>query len=148
MANALIVYGTTTGNTEMVAEQISYTLQEKGIEVTKKNVVDATIEELGNSYDITLLGSSTWGDDEIEFQEDFADYFEELDKAKLKDKKVAIFGCGDSSYEHFCGAVDLLEVKVEDLGAKMIGEPLRIDGDPEDSSGEITSWAEEIAAAA
>lgn len=144
MATALIVYGSTTGNTEIVAEQISDVLKEKDIEVTMKNVVDAKVEELGNGYDLTLLGSSTWGDDEVEFQEDFEPFFEELDKAQLKEKKVAIFGCGDSSYEHFCGAVDLLEEKMEDLGVKMIGEPLRIDGDPEDSSSDITDWATEV----
>jgi len=148
MKKALVIFGSTTGNTETVAEQIEKILQDKGLEVVSKNVVDAKVEELGDGYDIVLFGSSTWGDDEIEFQEDFVEYFEELDKAKLKDKKVAVFGCGDSSYEHFCGAVDLLEEKMEDLGAKMIGEPLRIDGDPDDSLSEITSWAEEIAAAA
>ena len=144
MTTALIVYGTTTGNTEIVAEQISNALQEKNIKVTLKNVVDAKIEELGNEYDLVLLGSSTWGDDEIEFQEDFAPFFEELDNAQLKDRQIAIFGCGDSSYEHFCGTVDLLEEKIEDLGAKIINEPLRIDGDPEDSSSDIVDWAAEV----
>jgi flavodoxin short chain len=148
MAKALIVFGSTTGNTETTAEQIGNILQEKGIEVVNKNVVDARVSELGEGYDIVLLGSSTWGDGDIEFQEDFEPFYEELGRADLKGKKVAVFGCGDSSYEHFCGAVDLLEEKMEDLGAKMIGEPLRIDGDPEDSSSEITFWAEEIAAAA
>jgi len=47
---------------------------------------------LGNGYDSTLLGSSTWGDDDIEFQEDFGQLYEELDKAELKDKKVAVLG--------------------------------------------------------
>ena len=144
MTTALIVYGSTTGNTEIVAEQISNVLERKNIKVTLKNVVDAKIEELGNGYDLVLLGSSTWGDDEIEFQEDFAPFFEELDNAQLKDRQIAIFGCGDSSYEHFCGTVDLLEEKIEDLGAKIINEPLRIDGDPEDSSSDIVDWAAEV----
>ena len=144
MAKVLIVYGSTTGNTEMVAEQVTNILQDKGNDVTMKNVVDATVAELGNGYDLTVLGSSTWGDDDIEFQEDFALFYEDLDKAELKDKKVSLFGCGDSSYEHFCGAVDLLEDKMESLGAKVVGDSLRIDGDPEDSSSDIDDWAEEI----
>ena len=144
MPNALIVYGSTTGNTEIVAEQISDILKEKGIDVTLKNVTNTKVDELGGGYDLTMLGSSTWGEDEIEFQEDFAPFFEELDKAQLKDKKVAIFGCGDSSYEYFCGAIDLLEEKMEELGVKMVNEPLRIDGDPEDSSSDIVDWAAEV----
>lgn len=146
MSKVLIVYGSTTGNTEAVAEQISDILKDKGADVTMKNVVNAIVAELGNGYDLTVLGSSTWGDDDIEFQEDFEVFYEDLDKAELKDKKVAIFGCGDSSYEHFCGAVDLLEEKVETLGGQIVGEPLRIDGDPEESSSDIDDWAAEICA--
>ncbi len=147
MSKALIVYGSTTGNTEIVAEQIVEILKDKGVEVTLKNVVDATVAELGKEYDLTVLGSSTWGEEDIEFQEDFAQFFEDMDKAELKDKKVAIFGCGDSSYEHFCGAVDELEGKMESLGAKVVGDSLRIDGDPSDSSSDVDDWAAEIAAA-
>jgi flavodoxin short chain len=144
MAKALIVYGSTTGNTESVAERISRSLQQTGIDVSLKNVTTAKVEELGGEYDITILGSSTWGDTDIEFQEDFAPFFEELDKAKLQGKKVAIFGCGDTSYEHFCGAVDLLEEKMGQLGALLVNEPLRIDGDPGDAQSDIDSWTEEV----
>lgn len=144
MPNALIVYGSTTGNTETVAHQVSDVLISQGLEVTVKNVVNTKIEELGNGYDLTLLGVSTWGDDEIEFQEDFEPLYDEMDKANLKDKKVALFGCGDSSYEYYCGAVDLLEEKMQELKGKIINEPLRIDGDPDDSANEINEWAEEV----
>ncbi len=145
MSNTLIVYGSTTGNTETVAEQISSILQKKGNGVTIKNVGDTAIDELGKHYDLIIFGSSTWGDDNIEFQEDFEPFYKELDKAELKDKRVALFGCGDSSYEHFCGAVDLLEEKMEELGAKIIETSLRIDGDPDDSVNDITDWSFAIA---
>ncbi len=146
MAKALIVYGSTTGNTEAVANQIGEVMSGKGVDVTVKNVTDVSVSELGGEYDVTLLGSSTWGDSEIEFQEDFQEFFDnEIDKAELKDKKVAVFGCGDSSYEFFCGAVDELEEKMKSLGANNINVSLRIDGDPGDVSGEIDEWAEEVA---
>lgn len=145
MAKALIVYGSTTGNTEMAARMISEILEEEGILVTVKNVADATVAELGNDYDITLLGVSTWGEDEIEFQEDFEPFFEKMDSAKLQGKKVALFGCGDSSYEHFCGAVDELESKMEELEADVVTISLRIDGDVDDAANEIKDWAKTIA---
>ncbi|WP_419175769.1 flavodoxin [Desulfosediminicola sp.] len=147
MARALVVYGSTTGNTEMVAGKISEVLGEKGVEVTVKNVVDTKVAELGNGYDLTVLGASTWGMEEIEFQEDFEPFFEEMKSAELSTKKVALFGCGDSSYEYFCGAVDALESLMEKLEAKVVNEPLRIDGDPEDVHSEIEEWAEEVASA-
>ncbi len=43
-------------------------------------------------------------------------------------RKLALFGCDDSGYEHFCGALDLLEAKMKELGAIIVNEPLRIDG--------------------
>jgi flavodoxin short chain len=144
MANILIVYGSTTGNTEQVAEWIDATLTAQGHAVTVKNVVDTSVEELGGGFDLTLLGASTWGDEEIEFQEDFAPFYEEMDNAKLKGMKVGLFGCGDSSYEHFCGAVDLLEKKVEQLGAIVVNEPLRIDGDPSLLREDVKAWAAEV----
>ena len=149
MSTALIIYGSTTGNTETVAKAVAEIMEQNDVETTVKNVTDATIAELGNGYDVTLLGTSTWGDDEIEFQEDFEPFYEQLDGAThLKDKKVALFGCGDSSYEYFCGAVDQLEEMMEKLGAKVVNEPLRIDGDPDDVTDETEDWAVEVAKAA
>lgn len=145
MATALIVYGSTTGNTEWVAKQVGEVLGREGIEVTVQNVTQAQVAQLGNGFDLTLLGASTWGEAEIEFQEDFAPFYEDMGQAYLKEKKVAVFGCGDSSYEYFCGAVDLLEEKVADLGGLMVNEPLRIDGDPQDARDEIVAWAREVA---
>ena len=147
MAKALIIYGSTTGNTENVAKQIGKVLTQGGHEIFLQDVRNAKVEELGNGYDVTVLGSSTWGDAEIEFQEDFAPFFDDMDKADLKGKKVAVFGCGDSSYTFFCGAVDSLHEKVEAMGGVIVNDPLKIDGDPGDASGDIDSWAEEIAAA-
>ena len=146
MTKALIVYGSTTGNTESAAKQIGKILAQGGHEVAIQDVRKSKPEELGNGYDITMLGSSTWGDAEVEFQEDFAPFFEEMDKADLKNKKVAVFGCGDSSYTLFCGAVDQLQEKLEGMGAVIVNDPLKIDGDPGDAADDIDRWAREVAA--
>nr|WP_321465103.1 flavodoxin [uncultured Desulfobulbus sp.] len=145
MAKVLIVYGSTTGNTESTAKQIGEMLTAGGHEIVIKDVRKTTVNELGNGYDMTLLGSSTWGDSEIEFQEDFADFYAEMDKAELKEKKVAVFGCGDSSYTFFCGAVDQLQEKVEALGGLLVTDPLKIDGDPTDAASDIKDWAQAVA---
>ena len=39
-----------------------------------------------------LFGCSTWGDDEIELQDDFVPIYDDLDQAELAGKKVAVFG--------------------------------------------------------
>ncbi|WP_028318086.1 flavodoxin [Desulfobulbus elongatus] len=145
MSKALIVYGSTTGNTEATAKQIGEVLSQQGVEVTIQDVTRTQVADLGGDFDLTLLGSSTWGDADIEFQEDFAPFYDTLDQANLKGRKVALFGCGDSSYTHFCGAVNMLEEKMEELGAAVVNDPLRIDGDPGDAKSDIVDWAKEVA---
>jgi len=142
MAKTLIVYGSTTGNTESVAETIQKILAEQNIDVALQNAADIQAQDLANGYDAVLLGSSTWGDEEIELQDDFIPLYESLEQAGLKGKKVAVFGCGDSSYTHFCGAVDAIEQKAEQLGADIIVGSLKIDGDPDDD--ETAQWAKEV----
>jgi len=142
MAKALVVFGSTTGNTESVADYVAKTLEGEGMAVDVKNVSAVQAAGLADGYDLVLFGSSTWGDDDIELQEDFQPFFEELDKANLSGKKVAVFGCGDSSYTHFCGAVDAIEEKVAQLGADVVAASLKIDGSPEKH--EAVAWARDV----
>lgn len=144
MSKNLIVYGSTTGNTEGVADDIAKLLEKGGHQVDVLSAADVSVENMAEGYDAVFLGCSTWGDDEIELQDDFIPLFDDLDKAGLGGKKVAVFGCGDSSYEHFCGAVDAIEEKSESLGGVMLGDSLKIDGDPDAS--EVTAWTETMAA--
>lgn len=144
MSKTLIVYGSTTGNTESVSDDIAKILGQGGHSVEVLSAADVTVDNMADGYDAVLLGCSTWGDDEVELQDDFIPVFENLDKAGLSGKKVAVFGCGDTSYEHFCGAVDVIEEKSESLGGIMIGDSLKIDGDPDAS--EVAAWAETVVA--
>jgi len=142
MSKTLIVFGSTTGNTEDVSDDIAKILEKEGHDVDIQNAEDVSVDGLAKGYDAVFLGCSTWGDDEIELQDDFIPIFDDLDKVGLSGKKVAVFGCGDSSYEHFCGAVDVIEKKSEDLGAVLLGDPLKIDGDPDGD--EVATWVGSI----
>lgn len=143
MNSALIIYGSTTGNTEFTAEEIETTLKENNVDVTLKNVTDVGVEEFEKKFDIYLLGASTWGEDEIELQEDFIDFFDDMKKApSFEGKRFAVFGCGDSSYDYFCGAVDAIEERITAKGGTLVGELLKIDGDPETE--EIREWTQSV----
>lgn len=147
MANVLIVYGSTTGNTETVANDIAGILKEAGNDVTVLDAAKAQPSGLCASRDCVLFGCSTWGDDTIEFQDDFMPLFEAFDSIGASGVKAAAFGCGDSSYTYYCGAVDSINEKLDELGAKLIAPGLKIDGDPGDASDNIESWAKSVAAA-
>ena len=146
MKKALIIFGSTTGNTEEMAGIVKTMLEHSDFEVEIKEVSDASTADLTGDHDLLLLGCPAYGDDEIELQEDFADFYEQLDGTRLDGKPFAVFAPGDSSYEHFCGSVDMLEDKMNDMGGEMANDGLKIDGDPSDAEGEIETWVESTAA--
>jgi flavodoxin short chain len=145
MNKALIIFGTTTGNTESMCEIIEQVLVDAGCEAEVKNVVDAQVADLTAEHDVLLLGCAAYGEDTIELQDDFDEFYQQLDGTQLNGKKVAVFAPGDSSYEYFCGSVDMLEEKMEALGGELVAAGLKIDGDPDDSKDEIVAWAKSVA---
>ena len=124
----LILYGSLTGNTQYVAEQISEFLTQSGIEHEIMNANSFSVKDVLN-YDLLLLGSSTWDDGILQY--DFDAFFQEVQDFDFTDKKIAVFGCGDSSYEHFCGAVDTNEKFWQEKGAIKLINSLKIDGFPQ-----------------
>lgn len=145
MASVLIVYGSSTGNTQYVAEEIEKILTAQGMDVKNVEVGRAKAEGLCDGYDMVLLGCSTWGVDEIELQEDFVYLFDRLEQANVKGKKVAVFGCGESDRIWFCGAVDAIEKKLKELDAHVV-DTLRVDGDPKEKRSVINDWANRVGA--
>jgi flavodoxin short chain len=113
MKKGLIIYGSTTGNTEDMAGTIGQVLQDSGVETEIKDVSDAEVGDLTSDYDVLVLGCPAYGDDTIELQEDFEEFYEQIDGIKLDGKKFAVFAPGDSSYKYFCGSVDMLEERLD-----------------------------------
>lgn len=144
MPKALIVYGSTTGNTEYAAGVIERTLAENGYQVELMDAADIDASDMAGDHELVFLGSSTWNDSESEIQEDMVPIYERLEDSEIADKLVATFGCGDETYEQFCAAVDLLTERAESLGAKLLSDGLKIDGDPRDFEDEIVTWTEEL----
>ena len=110
-----LIYGSDTGNTELVTEDLVKLLGD--VEVT--TVADLTPEDW--DYDRFILGIPTWYDGEL--QSDWEDYFEEFKTLDFTDKTVAIFGLGDQlGYdEWFCDGVGILAKVVLDNGGRVIG---------------------------
>ena len=68
-----------------------------------------------------ILGTSTWGDGEL--QDDWYDGIKVLKGMDLKDKIIALFGCGDSeSYgDTFCDGMGILYEDLKTSGCRFIG---------------------------
>ncbi len=112
-----IYYGTTTGKTASIVEEIEFNLKKDVYEV--KNVADGLggIEELKN----IILVSPSYGVGEL--QEDWEDVLQELKAVDFKGKNVAIVGLGNQLAfgETFVGAMRILYDAVSERGANVIG---------------------------
>lgn len=115
MKKTIVVFGSSTGTCETIAQAISSRL---GAEVV--NIADLTAEQIQSS-DNLILGTSTWGAGDL--QDDWYDGVTLLKNTGLRGKTVALFGCGDSSSypDTFCGAMKELYDAAAEAGANLIG---------------------------
>ena len=147
MSKVLIVYGSTTGKTAALAEMLGAQLTRAGHSVTVLDAANVTASGLCDGYDAVLFGCSAWGTDDVELQDDFQELFDNFDELAIKDVKTACFATGDSTFTHFCGAVDVIEGRLRELGSRQIAEGLRIDGEVTGNEDEIQAWAANVARA-
>lgn len=126
-----IFYGSTTGNTENVANDIAAALGVDSADV--HNVGQSSADDV-DAYDTLLLGSSTWGSGDL--QDDWYDFLDALKAKDLSGKRVGLFGCGDSSSypDTFCGAIGDIYDELSGTGATFIGAYEPTDYDVTDSS--------------
>jgi flavodoxin I len=117
MSKIGIFYGSSGGNTEGVAKNIAKKLGVGAGDIY--DVCKARASDL-SAYDVLLFGSSTWGLGDL--QDDWEDFIRTVASADLSGKKVALFGCGDSSSysDTFCDAMGKIYQAVKDK-ATVIG---------------------------
>lgn len=113
-----IFYGSTTGTTAEVANEIANDLNVDKDSVF--NVADTAPSKVAD-YDLIILGSSSYGDGDL--QPDMADFMDGLESMDLRGKDVAIFGCGDETMaDTFCNAIGDIYYRLRNSGANMIGD--------------------------
>lgn len=118
MSKIGIFFGSSSGTTEDLAKTIA---QRFGIGADDiHNVADADAAAMVN-YDALLLGCSTWGMGDL--QDDWEGFLPEAAKQDLNGKKVALFGCGDSSSysDTFCDALATIKEQLAATGCAFVG---------------------------
>lgn len=124
--NVLIVYVTHTGST-LYAGKEAMTVLSTQHNTIMKTAPETTMEDI-NAADLLVIGSSSWdwqGNRGYPLAEMMA-FLDGLANMDFSHKKIALFGCGDRDFEHFCGALDVIWNRLTGLGAKLLVEHLRI----------------------
>jgi flavodoxin I len=163
MAKIGIFFGSSTGNTEEVAQQLQETLG--GDADTPRSVAGVTADEL-TRYEALILGTSTWGEGDL--QDDWDDALSTLEATDLSGKKVALFGLGDQEGypDSFVDGIGTLAASARKAGATVVGYvstegyefdasqavegndfvglPLDNDNEADKTTGRISAWAERL----
>lgn len=140
----ILIYATNTGSTLEVANYIASEFSKENQEIKVEDVRNLTPETL-NDYDLIILGAPTWGEGEL--LESFSRVLEKFADKKFTDNKFAVFGLGDSTYAHFCGAAHHLESFVKNVQGALIAPTLKIDNfyfNQQQEIPKISEWAKEI----
>ncbi|MBF2085446.1 flavodoxin FldA [Thermoleptolyngbya sp. C42_A2020_037] len=119
MAKIGLFFGTQTGNTQTIAEQIQKEFGGDSV-VELIDIADASPEDF-EAYECVIVGCPTWNIGEL--QSDWEGFYDELDAIAFSGKKVAYFGAGDQvGYaDNFQDAMGILEEKISSLGGTTVG---------------------------
>lgn len=145
--NILILFGTETGNAEMLAEDMAMALEGEH-EARFANLQDTAPQELLDA-DLTFIVCSSYGDGELPAS---AKPFSEAlvnGNPDLTGVKFGMFGLGDREYATTFGhgSMQLAEMLTQ-RGAQIVGERLVHDASGDDLPEDLAvPWAEAIIAA-
>ncbi|QDZ24853.1 flavodoxin [Chloropicon primus] len=117
-----LFYSTSTGNTEAAADWISQKFEGDISDPTDIGEID--VDDL-TEYSSLIVGAPTWntGADEGRSGTAWDEVLDEIKDLDLSGKKVAVFGCGDSSSygDYFCDAIEEVYSAMKSAGATMVG---------------------------
>lgn len=131
--NILVAYGTNSSGTMVAGEVLCdmFVQQQHAAELKRADTVN---EKDLRAADLVIFGSCSWerfeGEKKLEgqLQEHMYDLAQRLRGNIFPGKNFAVYGLGDSSFTQFCGAADRLVELVNQVGGKLVTDPLRIDG--------------------
>ncbi|WP_323035335.1 flavodoxin domain-containing protein [Pararhodobacter sp.] len=140
-----ILYGTETGNAEMLAEDIAAHLSDHDASVTNLADFDPSDFDTGTFY---VVVTSTYGDGELPASaQPFAEKMA-AQKPDLSGVRFAIFGMGDSEYpETFNYGGKRLEELLTGAGGTLVGERVTHDASGNDMADDLAlPWVEGVLA--
>ena len=136
-----ILFGTQTGNSEMVAREAEKVARKAGLTPTVLDLSECDTETLISSPRLLII-TSTYGEGEM--PDNVIDLWKKcsnLDDNFYQNVNYSVLALGDTSYEKFCEAGKLWDFHLNEKGAKRILDCVECDVDFEETS---RKWIKEI----
>ena len=132
----MIIFGTETGNAEMLAEDAQRMAPNYGLNATIHDMDDLGLDDFVGVTRL-LVTCSTWGDgDQPMNAEDLYESVEGASNGAMNGVNFAVLALGDTSYEMFCESGKQWDLVLEEKGGNRIKERIDLDTDYEDFSEE------------
>lgn len=161
MSKIAILYGSSGGNTEMVAKAIADLFDG---EADLYNVEDVSLNDI-KPYKYLILGASTTGIGDL--QDDWESFLPSFAKIDLSDKTVAIFALGDSAsysssfaeamiviYDAIVGKTNIVGSVADEgytyddtlaiVNGRFVGLPIDEDNEYDKTDERIEAWVEKL----
>ncbi|WP_145530970.1 NADPH-dependent assimilatory sulfite reductase flavoprotein subunit [Yersinia kristensenii] len=143
-ATITLISASQTGNARRLAEQLRDDLLAAKLNVNLVNAGDYKFKQVAQER-LLVIVASTQGEGEPAEEAVALHKFLFSKKApKLPETAFAVFGLGDTSYEHFCQAGKDFDNKLAELGAQRLVE--RVDADVEYQES-AQQWRQQVVAA-
>ena len=128
MSKVAVVYWSSTGNTESMANAVAEGAKEAGAEVTTFEAADFSADKVGE-FDTIAFGCPAMGDEALE-EDEFEPMFNDCE-AKLSGKKIGLFGSygwGDGEW------MRNWEDKCKEDGAVLVADSVICQEEPDDDA--------------
>lgn len=131
MGKVLMLFASQSGNTELMAESMVEYIEKQGYDVeTRAFDFDPIEAEDIPDYDAIAIGTHTWDAGDLPYEVE--DFYEELDDVNIEGKIFGVFGSADAFYDVYGGAVELMWERLNEKGANLVQEKLKVDLEPND----------------
>lgn len=147
--NICIAYETYSSSTETVVTIVATRLTEKGHTVTVRRMRDGVQTEDLRKTDLTIFASPSWFERGKEGQPhiSFLNFMDTAQHESFQGMKFALIGLGDSTYAHFCHAVDMLGGFFERHEATNVAPTLKLDSflsNSEHETQRLYQWLDQL----
>ncbi|WP_426575893.1 NADPH-dependent assimilatory sulfite reductase flavoprotein subunit [Xenorhabdus stockiae] len=136
-----LISASQTGNARRLAEQLRDALLAQNLSVNLVNAGDYKFKQIAKER-VLIIISSTQGEGEpAEEAVALHKYLHSKKAALMKETAYAVFGLGDTSYEHFCQSGKDFDRRLSELGAQRLLDRVDADVEYQDIA---TQWCQQL----
>ena len=143
MASIIIIFGSTSGNTELVCHAVSEVLTAKGHQVTIQRAEHSEPKDI-TPHDLAILAASTYGHGIL--QDHMIPFMKKFRQHNWKGQDFAVIGLGDDKYDadYNIESAHIIEKDIYESSGHAIHQSLRINKSPIGQMNKVKDWTKEL----